>query len=245
LPELNTLEQLACPRALAAQFYATYILQEAKMRKKLSLWFTSGTLLLTLFGSSAVFAEPNQPAESAETHCIGQAFASTDEQAPAVIENPRLFLPVVTNSNEATIDCFSSFAEAVSAASSGAISLAADATPDTVDAASMNAPGATTVIGVMYQHINFGGASFTWWVNNGVGCNTGLSYFVAGPPAGWNDVVSSARAWGGCQRWYHYEHANFGGAALVCSNSLYCRSSYGTMGDSASSWRWWRSGVHY
>jgi hypothetical protein len=224
--------------------------KEFKMRNRFSLWISSAVMLITLSGTTVAFAEPQQP-EGAAQHCVGHAMAISEEKTPMARLGPPVFLPLVGNATSgddtAAIECYSTFAEAIYAATGGVI-IAADAAPDTVDAAMINAPAATsTVIGIMYQDENKGGASYTWTQPNTVGCSTGIAYAAPKPPTSfWNDRVSSAVAFGGCERWYFYENTNYGGAALVCTSSSCTGSgSMGIMSDDSSSWRWYKSGLHY
>jgi hypothetical protein len=97
---------------------------------------------------------------------------------------------------------------------------------------------AATVVGVMYQHSNYGGAQLTHTVTpNGFTCTASLSNVdvqYASMPSGWNDVVSSHRGYANC--WARlYEHSNYGGALLDYAGS---RSSLGAMNDKTSSVRY-------
>lgn len=93
----------------------------------------------------------------------------------------------------------------------------------------------TGVIGINYSSPNYQGSSLVWVVNNTVGCNTGYSYVSPTMPSGWNDVVSSARTYGGCNNNPHYEHTYYSGAVLNCT----C-ATMGVMDNATSSEKWYR-----
>ena len=90
-----------------------------------------------------------------------------------------------------------------------------------------------TVIGIDYEHANYGGASLMWTAPNPVGCNTGFSYASASMPSGWNDRVSSAKTYGGCSTNIHYQDASFGGSRHVCECAM-----MDAMNDETSSETW-------
>lgn len=76
---------------------------------------------------------------------------------------------------------------------------------------------ASTVVGVEYQHANFGGATLTSWVApNGFVCTGSFSDVDAwfdGVPAGWDNVISSFRGFSVC--WTRiWEHPNRVGASF-------------------------------
>ncbi|HLB47906.1 MAG TPA: hypothetical protein VJL59_12935 [Anaerolineales bacterium] len=128
--------------------------------------------------------------------------------------------------------CFARFPDAIYAATGDTVRLApavrpADVTQD------MLAPASTTVISIDYANSNFQGSTLVWVANNSVGCNTGYSYSAPTMPSGWNDVVSSAQTYGGCNNNPHYEHTNYGGAVLTCT----C-STMGVMDNATSSEKW-------
>lgn len=220
------------------------------MRKSIRFWLSSAVVWLTVFGVTGVFAESQAPSTPVETHCIGTASLAVEADEEPVAITSKVFLPLVRSggsvqsSEVAQSNCFPSFSEAIYAASNGAVRVDDNASPEEVEAAVAQSPSATIVIGILWSGSNFTGSTFTWSANNAVGCNTGLSYSVASSPSGWNDVTSSARSFGGCGKFYLYEHASFGGAARACNTSASC-SGLGIMDNQSSSWRWYRSGNFY
>lgn len=129
--------------------------------------------------------------------------------------------------------CFDTFSKAISASTLGEVRLAEGFQPAHLTPSMLVGTSSTTVIGIDYSSPNFQGSSLVWYANNTVGCNTGSSYAASTMPSGWNDVVSSAQTYGGCNNNPHYEHNNWTGASLTCT----C-SSMGVMDNQTSSERW-------
>lgn len=132
--------------------------------------------------------------------------------------------------------CYRSFATALAVATGNRVHLAAEVRPGEVTQAMLGTvddPLVQTVIGIDYTNSGYGGSSFTWYVNNGVGCQTGNTYAQPSMPSGWNDVVSSAHSYGGCANYRHFQDNNYGRALYVCT----C-SSMGVMDNQTSSEKW-------
>jgi hypothetical protein len=107
-------------------------------------------------------------------------------------------------------------------------------------AAFLSSPAsADTVIGIEYEHRNYGGASLNVTVApNGFTCTTTTSDVdasLSSMPSGWNDRVSSYRTYANC--WAkHYQHSNFGGSSVGYAGS---RTYIGdALNDRTSSIRW-------
>lgn len=131
--------------------------------------------------------------------------------------------------------CFPTFAEAIYAATGGAVSLSPSTRPQQLTQSMLNLPGTNTVIGVDYMDANYGGASLTWYESKDInGCTDGSYYTASSMPSGWNDDVSSAISYGGCKTYNHFENTNFGGAKLTCT----C-ATMGVMNDQTSSEKWY------
>ena len=159
------------------------------------------------------------PAEAAPQHCV-----------------------VSLDSGEST--CYSSFSDAIAAATEGRIADApADARAAVVDdtftarldavGATVGASYATYVVGIFFQHSNYQGATYT--ITAGGTCTSTLSdtdFSLASMASGWNDVVSSFKCYANCYCKI-YEHTNFGGATY----GYYSSSSYvgAAMNDRCSS----------
>ncbi|BBC33031.1 uncharacterized protein SGFS_043250 [Streptomyces graminofaciens] len=115
------------------------------------------------------------------------------------------------------------------AAALGAVAPAQAAPSDTEQEA-----GALAVVHVvLYQHANYGGASFTLTGDYGCDTNADVDWQLSSfSPYGWNDTVSSFLSYSDCETRL-WEHDNFGGA----SYGAYVNSSYvgDAMNDKASS----------
>ncbi|MGH2448816.1 MAG: hypothetical protein ACRDFS_09490, partial [Chloroflexota bacterium] len=132
--------------------------------------------------------------------------------------------------------CFQTFPEAIHAATGGAVSLPPNTAPAQLTQAMLDVPSTSTVIGEDYMDSGFGGQNLTWYESSDInGCTDGSYYTAASMPSGWNDDVSSARSFGGCATYNHFENVNFGGSRLTCTYS-----SMGAMNDQTSSEKWYR-----
>jgi hypothetical protein len=96
---------------------------------------------------------------------------------------------------------------------------------------------AATVVGIEYQHRDFGGATLTSWVApNGFVCTgpvNDVDAWFNSVPAGWNDIISSFRGYGAC--WTRiWEHTNrFGSTFGFTGDAAYVGDA---MNDRASSY---------
>lgn len=178
---------------------------------------------------AAAHASPTATAASATPdpghHCVVTVAPLLPGQAMSVTSAPR---------------CFGTFAEAIAAATNGAVQLPANVQPADVTAATLApaAPTSTTIIGIDWIDINYSGSSLTWQVSNGVGCTTGLSY-QSNVTGSWNNVISSSKAFAGCTLNTHYDlpYPNQNNGAFInCTPNC---ASMGAMNDatSAESWR--------
>ncbi len=163
---------------------------------------------------------------SRQPHCIATTVATPRGQA------------VPTDVAPPAVQCFATFADAMSAATQGRVRLPASATPATVDDRTLNggaqASSSDFVIGIEYVDINDGGASIIFHSDTTCdGFNHGvpdLRFF------GWNDQISSALAFSDCNNSFHYENINFGGAMVNCGSG--CTSLGPVMNDQTSSILW-------
>ena len=208
----------------------------------LALALLVGGLLAPLLAAEPVAARPRGK------HCAAQAQEGHGGTAAATALKP---------------DCYATFAEAVAAATGGRVRLARDAKPaDLTDRVlargterGMRPAGASqTVIGLIYDLTNYGnggtaGASFIYWTTNPSVCRGGATMSVSNLDASnpwWNDRISSARTFQGCNARY-YLHANFGGTSIAgtAANNYDIANFDGPpaipgMSNNASSIRWFR-----
>lgn len=135
--------------------------------------------------------------------------------------------------------CFDTFSEAIQAATKGRVRLDPSIRPEDITDTMLNdvegegLSAVQVVIGIDWDYSNFGGSTYTWVVNNN-GCSTTIQYSVSTMPSGWNDRVSSAKAYSNCS-FYHYQNTNFEGSSVVCNPNC---SSMGALDNATSSERW-------
>jgi hypothetical protein len=155
--------------------------------------------------------------------------------------------PGETRSRASRVRCFASVSEAIYAATGGRVRLAPGVTPDRItdrllgqDASRLTAStahryGASYVIGQVWSGSGFGGASWTIHTLQPRMCD-GYSYGDTYSPR-WQNVVSSARAYGNCRLNTQYDGVRFNGARGDCGNNWTSCAYMGRMGNEASSWR--------
>jgi len=143
--------------------------------------------------------------------------------------------------------CFRTFAEAISAATHGRVKLARSVQPKDVTQEMLDqglerarrgpTPLQGTVIGIEYRDTRFGGNSWTVEAGDARGCRDGLSYGYTSLPSNWDDVISSARVFGGCNVAIHFQNRNYNqnsdGSRVDCT----C-PTMGIMNDRTSSINW-------
>jgi hypothetical protein len=148
--------------------------------------------------------------------------------------------------------CFATFAQAVAAATGGAVELppgtpvgrlpldALAANRSAAARASTTAPAAVPmssyITSVDYTGADYTGNALVWYQSAPCG-----SFASSAMPAGWNDVVSSVAAYSGCGTTL-YADAGFGGGtySIGVDGSA---SSLGSFNDEASSQRWCTSAL--
>lgn len=138
--------------------------------------------------------------------------------------------------------CFRTFSQAIEFATSGRVRLPIDITPENVDEDVLNSGNptlangedATVAVGIGYEHTGFNGASVTFTTD--AGCTNNRVNVANEMPSGWNDRISSARAFSGCNHSYHYEHTFLNGAVVDCGTS--CANIGPALNDRTSSIRW-------
>src|SRR5262249_12116789 len=123
-----------------------------------------------------------------------------------------------TNVAPPAVQCFATFSDAMAAATSGRVRLPASATPASVDAPTLNSgaqPSSSDfVIGIEYADLNYGGASIIF--HSSTTCDGSSHAWPDLRNLGWNDRISSALAFSGCNNSFHYEDINFSGALFNC-----------------------------
>lgn len=137
-------------------------------------------------------------------------------------------------------ECFANFADSIYAATNGRVQLDRSIQPDEVTNEALNSnngvnsSSSQVVIGIDWDSTNFAGSSYTWVVS-GSGCSSSTQYSVSSMPSGWDNRVSSARGYSGCNYFYHYQNTNFGGSSLVCNTEC---ATMGSLDNATSSEKW-------
>jgi hypothetical protein len=136
--------------------------------------------------------------------------------------------------------CFNTLVSAVRFAAKGAV-VPDDITPDTIDAievppASRLDPSAvTTIIGIQWENTDRGGRDRIYFVKGSAPCKAGRAWQIGQLDAGWDQLVSSAEGFGGCDTFEQYRDAKLKGPSKVCVP--YC-ATLGPLNDKVSSVRW-------
>jgi hypothetical protein len=158
--------------------------------------------------------------------------------------------PGETSSHVSVVGCFKTFAEAAAAGTNGGVQLPPMASAKKFTQAKLNAqlnlrgrglfhamdctPNCTgTIIGIDYWDIGFSGSILMYTTNNSAGCTAGANYYWTSLPYPWDNKVSSARSYTGCQYFHHWVDTGFTGGQLIVQWS---NSNFGSvMNDTTSS----------
>lgn len=165
---------------------------------------------------------------AAASHCVVPLVSTRPGESPSA-----------TARTAAEPSCFPSLSDALSFATHGELTVSpSDSVPEVLAAVKgygNNPLTSTYVIGIEFQHANFGGASLTFTAE--ATCDN-YAFVANSMPSGWNDIISSSMAFSGCGHAVHYEHNNQGGAAIDTG----AVSSYigPAMNDRTSSILWYR-----
>src|SRR5690606_8767253 len=204
-------------------------LEVIPVRRRQTAWLAAvGAVVLLSWQAQLAHAAEN-PTDSARPdsgrHCVvglhaAQLGAATEPQAtePA---------------------CFDTFAEAIDFATGGRVRLPKDATQvserQLLAAGAIStarAPVARPLVGIEYQHTNFGGASLTLYGASGTGCYAGTWYgFPDLASLDFDNRISSGRTYSNCIG-KHHDGTNYTGTYTYCETSC---STLGSMNDRTSS----------
>lgn len=131
--------------------------------------------------------------------------------------------------------CFTTLEEALEAGTGGEIALPDGTSPsdltqpvldDAVTAAS------EVLIGTEWDGTGYAGPSRSYFAASGC---AGTTWQVSNVGATWNDRFESGKGFGTCDHNRKFEHADFGGAVLLCTPNC---SNYGSLRDEVTSLRW-------
>ena len=132
------------------------------------------------------------------------------------------------------IGCFDTYAEALAAGSDGAISVSSDTTPLSLSEAAVSAaPSSTVLIGTEFDNTFYSGSSKSYYAS--ATCSASLTWEVGYVTDTWNDIFSSGKGFGGCDRNRKFQHSQFGGSSVLCTPNC---TNYGALSASVSSLRW-------
>jgi hypothetical protein len=93
----------------------------------------------------------------------------------------------------------------------------------------------TTIIGIHWEHQDRGGRDRIYYVKGANPCGSGRQWQVNALDAGWDTLVSSGEAFGGCGTFIQYGGKKATGPSLACTP--YC-ASMGALNDAVRSVRW-------
>ena len=95
--------------------------------------------------------------------------------------------------------------------------------------------GSTYILAVDYASKNCTGSTFTWKASGRCTWRKPWGYGRKGMYSGWNDRVSSSKAFAGCDRNYFYEHTRYRGASLRRNGQDTCQNMSSAMDNETSS----------
>jgi hypothetical protein len=136
--------------------------------------------------------------------------------------------------------CFKDLASALRFASPSSV-VPDSVTADQVDAvlagtsAKVAPADTTTIIGIHWEHEDRGGRDRIYYVKGAAPCASGRVWQIAALDAGWDGLVSSAEAFGGCGTFVQFGSKGYGGQSRACTP--YC-ASLGALNDKVKSVRW-------
>jgi hypothetical protein len=132
--------------------------------------------------------------------------------------------------------CFGTYAESLRYATRSRVAIPDNITPDQVtDAMVATGISDVVVIGTDYDAANYGSGTFTVnWETSGT-CTSTRSWIVSDVGPTYNNHISSAKGYGGCHKFHHWELTGFGGAVLICQPNC---PTMGVMNNQTSSLSW-------
>jgi hypothetical protein len=136
----------------------------------------------------------------------------------------------------ASRSCFATYAESFRYATRGRVSVPNDLRPEQVTDSMVDAGiESVVVLGTDWDRKYYStlGWSVNWEASST--CTASLSWTVSYVGSQYNDAIESAKSYGGCHKFHHWEHSNFGGAVLICQPNC---STMGVMANQTSSLSW-------
>src|ERR1041385_6474680 len=203
--------------------------------RNIKLWQSSLTLLTAVGFGGCVAEDARDLPDPAQRS--GEPSPRASDCITSTVATP-WGKPATDGAAAPAVQCFASFSEAMAAATQGRVQLPASATAATVDERTLNAGAQASsgdfVIGIEYIDINYGGASLI--AHSATTCDGFNHGFGDLRVLGWNDQISSARAFSDCNNAFHYEDIDFTGAMINCGSG--CSFIGAAMNDQTSSLLW-------
>jgi hypothetical protein len=131
--------------------------------------------------------------------------------------------------------CFPTLEAALEAGTGGQVTVPEGTSPAELTQSVLDATvtGASSVLlGTEYDNVNFAGASKNYFASSGCATTT---WQVSNVGATWNDKFESGIGLGTCDHNRKFEHADFGGAVVLCTPNC---GTYGTLRNEVTSLRW-------
>ncbi len=198
-------------------------MRQATMQRAARPWAVAAAVLLVFAFTTPVQATSHVPGGPGGPHCVISLHPLGTGETQSRVEWTR---------------CFPTFADAIAAATGGAVHLKSGVGPTNVTPDMLAVPtGAAgqAVLSIDYQDSNYGGSTWTATSDNDFGCNGGRNYASPSMPPTWDNVVSSAKVFSSCDRFIHWENQSYTGANVDCSPCSYVGDA---MNDRTSSEEW-------
>lgn len=221
------------------------------MKTQLSISILTASCMSLLCGACGTSEDLSVPVAAKDHAPVGAEralSAATSAEKPhcvvaatAVAKGSTASLAAVP-AEPAPATCFATFAEAATFATRGAVQFPADTRPGDIRPDQLSTFSSPYVIALEYANNGFSGRSLH--VTSEVDCRTSSIYlekmpveYVFGLPIfDWDNKISSAQAFGGCNHSYHYEDISFGGAGVDCQNG--CNYIGDALNNRTSSIQW-------
>jgi hypothetical protein len=159
------------------------------------------------------------------------ALAKPSPVSNSCVLNLEYLNPSGPEAQVASQTCFATFSDALAFATNGSVAVSLNVTPGQVTEAMLQLSLASTVvIGIDWDSTSYNGSSQVWTASNG--CDFSHWWQVSYVGDAWNDRTESAKGFGGCVRYRHFEQANSQGSVRTCTPNC---SSMGTMANKTSS----------
>lgn len=133
------------------------------------------------------------------------------------------------------LGCYATYAEALEVGTGGAVTVGAGETPSSLSDADLDASSVSgeVVIGTEWVETGYANSSKSYTAS--ATCSANLSWAVDSVGSTWNDQFESGKGFGGCDRNRKFQHADFGGASVLCTPNC---NTYGSLNNQVSSLRW-------